>query len=115
MSEQPKPQRVTPHPGDKRVELAVDHADSWVHFQTKVLPDIAPDMVKKKYDLRKEKFWSFLAGFDAAMELHHDELINENRELQGRVMDLEFGCIDWIPDAPPYDQIIRFDPIELGM
>ncbi len=107
--------QANPDPGDKRIELAVDHANSWVHFQTKVLPEINPDLVKKKYNLHNEKFHSFLAGFDAAMEMHHDELINENRELQMRVMDLELGgCIDWVPNEPPYDGG-RFDPCELGM
>lgn len=102
--------QATPDPGDKRIEGAQRHIEGW-HIAREIT-----DTKDHPIRINNELFHSFLAGWDAAMELKDSELAAENSALQNRLLDIvEFGCIDWIPDDEPYDQVGRFDPCELGM
>lgn len=63
---------------------------------------------------------AFLSGWDHAMEVRFEEMIAENQELHGRIMDLESGVLNrWHPEPGErqyYEfQDIVFDPCELGM
>lgn len=67
----------------KRYEAADSHVEAMRSFG-----EHFPDIGLPIRDRFSQARWDFLAGWDEAMQLRHDELFDENLELHGIVMEL---------------------------
>jgi hypothetical protein len=69
----------------KRHEAADRHVQSMMSFE-QFFPDIAAPLLKRsRFDQARD---DFLAGWDAAMNVRSDELLDENQTLHGIVLEL---------------------------
>jgi hypothetical protein len=75
-------------PPDIRTDAANNHVDAY-RTAKEILPDLYDQGSTGERRIETAMYHSFLAGWDAAMEIRSEELLDEHYELHGRIMDIE--------------------------
>ena len=71
-------------PQSARIDAANRHIECSI-----IASEITESNFRNSTQLQNESYHSFLAGWDAAMELRFPELLEENHELHCRIADIE--------------------------
>jgi hypothetical protein len=83
-------------PADMRIEAANRHVEA---LKTMPIPEVKKALLQR--GTYGTMFWSFLEGWDAAMAIRSEEMLNESTELHARIVEYEIEKMRAATPNPP--------------